>query len=156
MLNPKELKQVSSLLKKVDNPHEGLPQPIFDAMAKLTPFIACEIVLAGPDGILLTWREDKWWKGWHFPGGLMRFRESFLDRIQQVAMREIGIKIHKYDFLFLKNCNMAGRAHAVSLVFRCYAKDRPKKGKFFKKMPPDIIDGHKDMWKKAYKMIFKK
>ncbi|HNY97515.1 MAG TPA: NUDIX domain-containing protein [Candidatus Pacearchaeota archaeon] len=156
MLNKKESDSILALLGKIKNPENGLPQPIFDALAKLTPFVACEIVLASPEGILLTWRDDQWWKGWHFPGGLMRFREDFLDRIQKVAQQELGISIQKYDFLFLKNCNAADRAHVISLVFRCYAKSRPKKGRFFKKMPSDIIEGHKDIWKKAHKIIFKR
>ena len=63
MLDQKETKRLSALLKKIDKPHEGLPQPVFDALSRLVPFIACELVIKTEEGILLVWREDEWWKG---------------------------------------------------------------------------------------------
>ena len=151
MLNQRELKQLSSLLKKIDKPHEGLPQPIFDTLCKITPFVACELVVVSKKGILLTWREDKWWRGWHFPGGLMRYRESFDERIQKVAWDELGINITSYKFLFLINYDQGVRCHCVSLVFLCKTKMTPKHGKFFKKMPKNIIEEHKELWEKVVK-----
>jgi len=152
MLNEKELRQLVSLLKKIDNPHEGLPQPVFDALIKIVPFVACELaVVDGKGGVLLTWREDKWWRGWHFPGRLMRFRESFEEGIEKVAQNELGIKINSYRFLFAKDCSQGIRGHVVSLVFRCETVMIPKRGKFFKKMPKNIIEAHKELWKKIQK-----
>jgi colanic acid biosynthesis protein WcaH len=149
MLNEKELRQLVSLLKKIDNPHEGLPQPVFDALIKIVPFVACELaVVDGKGGILLTWRDDKWWRGWHFPGGLFRFRESFEERIEKVAQKELGVNIEKYKFLFVEDFSQGARSHAVSLVFRCETAMTPKHGKFFKKMPKNIIEAHKEFWKK--------
>ncbi|MEK9182889.1 MAG: NUDIX domain-containing protein [Patescibacteria group bacterium] len=151
MLTPKELKQLSSLLKKIDTPHAGLPQPVFDALCGLVPFVACELVIVGKKGILLTWRKDKWWLGWHFPGGLLRYRESFEERIQAVARKELGINVIDYKFLFAKDCSQGERGHVVSLVFRCETAMTPKRGKFFKKMPKNIIEAHKELWKKIQK-----
>ncbi|HEY4494840.1 MAG TPA: hypothetical protein VJC01_00090, partial [Candidatus Paceibacterota bacterium] len=61
MLTNKEIKKLVLLLAKIKNPHEGLPQPVFDALCGIVPFVACELVVVGKKGILLTWREDKWW-----------------------------------------------------------------------------------------------
>jgi len=148
MLDKKELKQLASLIKKIDKPHEGLPQSVFDFLLSIIPFIACELVVVGEKGILLTWREDKWWKGWHFPGGLLRYRESFDERIQKVAFDELGINLTSYKFLFPINYSQGARGHSVSLVFLCETAMTPKDDKFFKKMPKDIIDVHKELWEK--------
>lgn len=149
MLNKKELKQLTSLIKKIDKPHEGLPQPVFDALLNIVPFVACELVIKNKKGILLTWREDKWWKGWHIPGGLLRYRENFDERIQKVAWEELGVNITNYKFLFPINYSQGIRGHVVSLIFICETKMTPKDGKFFKKMPKDIIEAHKELWEKV-------
>lgn len=151
MLTSKELKQLIFLLKKIEAPHEGLPQPVFDALCGLVPFVACELAVVSKKGILLAWRADKWWRGWHFPGGLLRYRETFEERIDQVAWKELGINITKCKFLFAKDCSQGARGHVVSLVFHCETVMTPKRGKFFKKMPKNIIDAHKELWEKVKK-----
>jgi len=154
MLNQKELKQLTSLLKKIDKPHEGLPQPVFDALCGVVPFVACELVVVDKKkGVLLTWRNDKWWKGWHFPGGLLRYRESFDERIQAVAWKEFGVNISKFKFLYPKDCSQSTRGHVVSLVFQCETAMIPTQGKFFKTMPKNIIDAHRDLWGKVKNLI---
>ncbi len=150
MLSEIEMKQLVELLKKIDNPGDGLPQPIFDEMVKIVPFVACELVFKSRDGrLLLKWRDDEWWKGWHFPGGLLRFDESFDKRIQYVAEQEVGVKVANFKFLFVENCNHAVRGHVVSLVFLCETETEPEDNKFFKDMPGDIIEGHKGLWKRV-------
>ncbi len=154
MLTPKELKQLVSLLKKIDKPHEGLPQQVFDTLCNIVPFVACELVVKDKKkGVLLIWRDDKWFKGWHFPGGLLRYRESFDERIQSVAWKEFGVNITKFKFLFPKDCSQGTRGHCVSLIFECETAMTPKKGKFFKKMPKNIIDAHKEFWQKVEHLI---
>jgi len=147
MISQKEIKQLAGLLKKIDNPHEGLPQPVFDALVNVVPFVACEVIIINDKkGVLMTWRDDKWWRGWHFPGGLLRFRECFEERIEQVAWQELGINISTFEFLFIKNHEQCARGHAVSLVFLCQTEMKPKTGRFFKKMPKNIVDGTEEMW----------
>ena len=148
MITPKELKLLTSLLKKIENPHEGLPKPLFDALCRIVPFVACELIIKSEKGILLTWREDKWWRGWHLPGGLFRYRESFEERIQATAWKELGVSISNYKFLFPLDYSQGKRAHCVSLIFLCETSMKPKDGKFFKKMPKNIIGEHREYWKK--------
>lgn len=153
MLTSKEIKQLTSLLKKIDNPHEGLPQPVFDALLKVVPFVACELAIVDNEGkYLLTERNDEWFKGWHFPGRLMRYRESFEECIKNVATKEIGATIISYKFLFVKDCSRGSRGHVVSLIFLCKIAMSPKNGKFFKIMPKNIIEEHKELWKKIKKL----
>lgn len=152
MLNRNELKQLLSLLKKIDNPHAGLPQSVFDILIKIVPFVACELAIVDDKKrILLTWREDRWWRGWHFPGGLLRYRETFEERIRAVARKELGVDITNHKFLFAKDCSQGARSHVVSLVFRCETMMVPKQGRYFKKMPKNIIEEHKKLWAKIQK-----
>lgn len=151
-LNTKETKELSRLLLKIDNPHEGLPQEVFDSLVKIVPFASCELIIVNKKGVLLTWREDKYWHGWHIPGGLMRFRDSFDERIKKVAKEELGVNIKKYKFLFPINYVNCSRGHAVSLVFLCHVDATPKDGKFFKKMPKDIIKEHIETWRELQKL----
>lgn len=161
MFAKKEIKQLTSLLKKIDNPQKGLPQEVFEALIKKIPFIGCELVIirnanisiptSQTGEILLTWRDDKWWKGWHFPGGLLRYGESFKKRLTEVAKNELGVNFKSHKFLFPINYNQCPRGHGVSLVFLCETKTKPKAGRFFKKMPKNIIREHKELWRKLSK-----
>ena len=156
MLSKKEIQQLSVLLKKIDNPHEGLPQPIFDALLRIVPFVACELVITDKKGILLTYRHDKWFKGWHLPGGLMRYNESFQERIDHVIKNELGVKVINIKFLFPYNYNFCVRGHGVSLFFLCQTDKKPKNGKYFKKMPKNIIPAHKKVWEQVSNLIYGK
>ena len=153
MLTKKEIDQLAVLLKKIDNPRGGLPQPVFDALCGVVPFVACELAIMNKKGeLLLAWREDQWWKGWHFPGGLMRHRETFDERIKATALREVGIDVKKHSFLFPINYHDSVRGHVVSLIFLCHAETSTE-GKFFKTMPKDIIPEHREMWRGIRKAI---
>lgn len=153
-LNDKEIKKLSELLLKIDNPKDGLPQNVFNSLINIIPFISCELIIRTKEGILLTWRNDEYWQGWHIPGGLMRFRDSFDRRIKEVAKIELGVKVKKYKFLFPINYVNCSRGHAVSLVFLCEIDSLPKDGKFFKKMPKNIINEHVETWNKLKKYEF--
>lgn len=75
-------------------------------------------------GVLLAWRDDPYCgRGWHIPGGIIRFKESIADRIQQVALHEIGaavaarpgpIAVHE-----IIEEAQRDRAHFISLLYRC-------------------------------------
>ncbi|TAN45672.1 MAG: NUDIX domain-containing protein [Rhodospirillales bacterium] len=148
MLTQRELKELVTLLKKISRPKRDLPQPVFDALIPVLPFIACELVVTNHRGeILLTWRDDRYWKGWHFPGGLLRYGESFLHRIRYVARHELGVRVTRARFLSVLNYPGAGRGHGVSLVWHCTVDRTPKKGKFFRRMPHGIIWEHRRVWK---------
>ena len=153
MLTKKETNDLVALLKKIDDPHGGLPQPVFDALCGTVPFVACELVVMNKKGeLLLTWREDQWWKGWHFPGGLMRHRETVDERIKKMALHETGLHVKKYKFLFPINYHSSHRGHSVSLVFLANG-EHVEQGTFFKTMPKDIIPDHRVLWRNARKAI---
>ncbi len=150
MLSQKDIWQFVRIAKKIDKPHEGLPKAVFQALCKVVPFAACELAIVNSKKeILLVWRDDKFWRGWHFPGGLIRFRESFEARIEKNAWEELGAKIETLQFLFPMNYPQSKRGHNVALVFLCRTEMKPKKGRWFKTMPKNIIEEHKEVWKKV-------
>jgi ADP-ribose pyrophosphatase YjhB (NUDIX family) len=154
MLGSKEIRQLLKILKKIDHPHEGLPPAVFNGFVRVVPFVACELVVVNSKKqILLTWRRDQWWTGWHFPGGLLRYNETFEERIQQTALTELGVDVVRSKFLFPVNYTSGPRGHAVSLVFLCETETKPVHGKFFGKMPRAIINEHKDVWEKVRKKL---
>lgn len=150
MLTSKEKGRLVELLNKIEQPHLGLPQEVFNALVKIVPFIACELAIVNDKKeFLLTWRNDKYWRGWHFPGGLLRFRESFDERIQAVAQKELDIYISNYTFLRPFNYLGGPCGHIVSLLFLCQTPDAPKNGRWFKKAPKNIIKHHKEFFEEA-------
>lgn len=154
MLTKTETKRLVKLLGKIENPYKGLPQEIFIALTKLVPFISCEVVLVhAKKEILLTWRNDQWWTGWHLPGGLMRLGESFKESLRNTAKRELGIRLTSFEFLFLHNYQKGQRGHAISLVFLCRTNQKPNDGKFFKTMPEDLIAIQKPLWHKLKRLV---
>lgn len=149
MLDPREIAALSKLLEKIQRPQGDLPQPVFDALVKVVPFISCELAVLNARGeILLTWRDDAYWTGWHFPGRLIRYGENFSHCIRTTARRELNIRIPRATFLFPMDYHKTcPRGHAVSLVFLCPTRQKPKDGKFFARMPNDIISDHRLLWR---------
>ena len=100
-----------------------LPQHLFNYVSSITPLVNVELVITGPSKfVLLSWRDDGLYgPGWHLPGGIVRHKESLLDRIQRVAYNECGIdSIKSCTFLQVNqvmNPNRDLRGHFISLVF---------------------------------------
>ena len=104
MSKHKRLENLARELTGIARPKQDVPQLIFDALTTFMPMVAVEIVVVNRRGeMLLIWREDRYWHGWHFPGGLLRFGESFEERLQKTAQHELGVKIKSHRFLMPKN-----------------------------------------------------
>jgi ADP-ribose pyrophosphatase YjhB (NUDIX family) len=144
-----------SAAKKLQHPHKDLPLPVFESLCNIMPVIGCEIIIRDDKNrLLLTWRDDKWYHGWHFPGGLLRAGDTFKYRINQTAIRELGVKIKKITFLKpLNSGRRDSRGYGVSLIFLCQPETKPKIGKFFSKMPNDIISVQRILWKEVVKNL---
>lgn len=148
-----EIDALVRLLGKVKNPEKGLPAEVFNALTRIVPFSACEMVVINKNKeILLTHREDQWWKGWHIPGGLLRMNEDFKTRLSKVAKNELGAKLKSFKFLFPMNYPKTPRGHDVSLVFLCTLSGKPQHGTFFKNLPKNTIKEHVVLYKKLQKL----
>ena len=116
-------KGIISLEKKIKDPRKGLPDDIFRFVSRLTPMINVDLMVrdAGK-GILLAWRDDEFIRGWHLPGGIVRFKESIHDRIRAVARKEIGASVRfekgpaEINEIIRPHKT---RGHFISLLYRC-------------------------------------
>lgn len=118
------------------HPEQGLGEELFLTVSSLVPIVNVDLLVYNDKGqFLLTKRDDPYCgKGWHVPGGCIRFKETCEERIRKVALGELGISklaIHKdpvkvfeiieHDKRPIENQNE--RAHFITLVYRCEVDD---------------------------------
>jgi len=122
---------LNTLYKYSLNARRGLPKNLFYFISKLTPLINVDLIIKNNKGmLLLTWREDKFYgPGWHFPGGIIRFKERMSNRINFVAQNELGMEVNYIDNPILINELFAKerdiRGHFISLAILCKPKSQP-------------------------------
>jgi ADP-ribose pyrophosphatase YjhB (NUDIX family) len=117
---------IAALVKQVPNPSMGLPDDVFYYISRTTPLVNVDLLIKDENGrTLLSWRNDQYaGKGWHVPGGIVRFKETLETRVQKVAETEVGVNIsfestpialhqiihHERDI----------RGHFISLLYKCF------------------------------------
>lgn len=142
---------------------EGLPEEVFIAISTVIPIVNVDLfILDKKNRILLSWRDDVYFgKGWHLPGGCIRYKETMMERIQNTALHEIGTKVSVEqepiavkDVIMGRNDeNLRKRAHHLAILYRCYLPDdfavESKEGqnetselKWFSAIPDDILPVH--------------
>lgn len=111
--------------KYVPNPSAGLPEDIFYYISSVTPLVNVDLLIKDENGrILLSWRDDQYaGRGWHLPGGIIRFRETLETRLKKVAETEVGASVG-YDpnpiaINEIINHERNIRGHFISLLFKC-------------------------------------
>lgn len=119
-------KAIQTLEALVANPSEGLPEEVFYYISRTTPLVNVDLLIQDEDNrTLLAWRDDACCgRGWHIPGGIVRFKEKMKDRIQQVALTEIGRPV-EFDAspIHVAECIREGqrdRGHFISFLYRCH------------------------------------
>lgn len=109
----------------VGDARQGLPEEAFYLVSRLTPLVNVDLLIKDDEkNTLLTWRDDPYYGGgWHIPGGIIRFKESFSQRIQAVAALELGSAVAFDPTPLAVQQAMApqrnDRGHFISLLFRC-------------------------------------
>lgn len=142
---------------------EGLAEEIFIAVSTIIPIVNVDLmILDSQNHILLSWRDDEYFgKGWHLPGGCIRYKETMEERIQKTALNEIGTTviadlepIAVRDVIMGKDDErVRKRAHHLAILYRCYLPDdfvlKSKEGqnetgelKWFSAIPNDILPVH--------------
>lgn len=127
-----------------------------------TPVTSIELIIKNKkQELLLTYRNDCDFKGWHFPGSLFRRFESFKEACERIAKEELGVKIDNiYKGIGINNLNSPkghkrlykGRTYSIHYVgVVCMADlaqgQTPEDGRFFYEQPKEIIDAHKPIFK---------
>lgn len=142
------------------DPTKGLPKEVFLYASQITPLINVDLLIKDDaNGVLLTWRDDDCYKaGWHIPGGIIRFKETFSDRIHAVARQELGASVvHDPDPIAINQVihpTKTIRGHFISLLFACRlisppaeilaVVNQPQRGQFqwHKTCPDNLISVH--------------
>ncbi len=153
------------VMQKVENPTVGLPEEVFEFVSSVTPMINVDLLIRDEQGrILLARRNDKFdgWV-WHIPGGIVRFKETFLHRIDQVAKKEIGQPVYTNAVPLEVNeifSDHRERGHFISFLYLCeltkalelIEKEEWQDGdlKWFASCPDDFILCQKNVYQKYF------
>ena len=156
---------LESYLKKIKesipNPQDGLPEELFYFASSITAMANVDLLIKNKNKqTLLIWRDDKYYgPGWHIPGGIIRFKETFSSRIHKVAESELGMSItHNKDPITIKELfaeNRDIRGHFITFLYECrperepdikrkYNEGEPQNGQWswHDKAPINIIKQH--------------
>lgn len=116
---------IAGLEFHIENPAGGLPEDVFRLVSRLTPLVNVDLLIRNERGqTLLTWRHDDFYgPGWHVPGGIVRFKEKFADRIAAVAANEIGAGVSHDDAPLaiheIVSPTRSTRGHFLSILYAC-------------------------------------
>ncbi len=126
---------VSTLIQKLHahtgDPSQGLPEELFIYTSQITPLVNVDLLIKDDiNGVLLTWRDDDYYgAGWHVPGGIIRYKETFSDRIHAVARQELGVRVtHGPEPIAINQVihpTKTIRGHFISLLFVCRLTTSP-------------------------------
>jgi ADP-ribose pyrophosphatase YjhB (NUDIX family) len=150
---------IATLESALGDSRDGLPEEVFLFVSRITPLVNVDLLIQDDAGrTLLTWREDEFFgRGWHIPGGIIRYKETASERVQTCALQEVGAEV-SFDptpLLVLETIRPhQSRGHFISLLYRCRlvklpietlrAADShpPKPGtwRWHPSPPPDLLD----------------
>jgi ADP-ribose pyrophosphatase YjhB (NUDIX family) len=142
----------------VPDPTQGLPDDVFYYVSRTTPLVNVDLLLKDERGrCLLAWRDDPMaGTGWHVPGGIVRYCETFDARVRKVAQLEIGVDTIEYDSapaaineIIRREAKVRG--HFISILYRCslpssYVPDNSRRDRYDRGFlqwhdvcPPDLL-----------------
>lgn len=118
------LKLQTEIPQALKNAEQGLPDEVFSFVASITPMVNVDLLIQDDKGrVLLAWRNDGHNYGWHIPGGIIRFKETFADRLHKTAIKELNTDI-TFDEQPLKITEIfmpyQRRGHFISFLHKCY------------------------------------
>ena len=160
-----EIDRLKQAMQENDiSPEKGLGEELFLFASTLMPVVNVDLLVMNERGqILLAWRDDPHCgRGWHVPGGCIRFMETMEERIQKTAVCELGEKVipdmeSVKVVEILEKQDRAGisdqreRAHFITLAVRCRVssayvipEERRQEGKagclkWFDGLPEDLL-----------------
>jgi ADP-ribose pyrophosphatase YjhB (NUDIX family) len=126
--------QLTAAIRQIEDSIEqaevGLPEEVFLFVSRISPLVNVDLLIQDDRRrTLLTWRDDRFYgPGWHVPGGIIRYKETGMDRIRHVARQELGAEVDSdlSPMFVLQSIasEKTDRAHSISLLYRCRLKSR--------------------------------
>ena len=162
-------KSIDEVKSHIEDSTKGLPEEVFLFATTITPMINVDLLVKNSRGqVLMSWRDDMCGTGWHIPGGIIRFKETFHDRLLKVGESELHTRITHDDNPLMINqiiLKQEVRGHFVSLLYRCYVPDDYvidngdiKEGqagylKWIDKCPDNFVTGQRDIYNNLWDEI---
>lgn len=159
MLTKRENLELIRLLHKMEWP---VAPDLFDAICNNLPVnpIDLAVVREGDEGpeVFLIYRDDTFFKGWHFPGSVILPGRTIDSVLKDIMEREVGVRVKGltfdlvgfHQFMKGKGVGRCSRGqeldvfYAVSLGRNCKVKiDENRKFFPLHKLPKDILSHHK-------------
>lgn len=113
----------------------------------VVPIVNVDLLIKDKKGrILLSWRDDGMFYGWHIPGRIVRFKESLEDAVRECWENEINCNPPWFEFIewFETIKEQEHRGHFITFVAKTNDIDtfEPKTMdiyEWFDKCPKDLI-----------------
>lgn len=153
-LTEEEQFELVRLMHKLKFP---VPLPVFEAWCKTFGIVCAEVAVFrdignGPE-ILLIYRKDKFFDGWHIPGCVHLPLECIQDTLRRVLEKEIMVEVDKpifykwFERLQGDGDGQSKRGYELSLVFTTNILGEFRENeneKFFpiSNLPSNIVKGH--------------
>jgi len=151
-MDEEKLSKLTELLKEIgeaDLLPPKMPFEVWREIVSLVPAPAVEVLVSHDNkDFLLTERNDKYWQGWHIPGGYLLGKEKIEDACNRLAKKELGMEVNFEKVLFLHTWSNHPYANALSIICLCRPVGETKEGKYFLEIPETTIDEHKDFLNK--------
>jgi ADP-ribose pyrophosphatase YjhB (NUDIX family) len=133
------------------------PYGIFEKFMSKTVAVAMEVIIVRDGKIFLTWRNDKFFRGWHVPGGYIAPRETLIDTAQRIIDREVtGLTVTAAKIVHSISHPDSVRFHDVSALTVVEVSGDPPEtetGRWFNEEPLDLLDVHKPFWPTIEKLL---
>ena len=104
-------------------PRPPLPEAEYHEVYAKVPRLTVEVVVRGPQGILLTRRAAGPCAGlWHLPGGTVRYGEPLVEAVRRVAVEETGMEVVAgplLGYIEYPSHYLAGLDSPVGIAFLC-------------------------------------
>lgn len=86
---------IKILENEINDATVRLPEDIFLFVSKITPLINVDVLIKDENGrILLSWRGDRYTEnGWHFPGRIVRFKNTLKQTVYDLVDEEIKTRV---------------------------------------------------------------
>lgn len=126
-----DMQEAIATLDEIASASEGdLPEELFFFVSRLTPLVNVDLLIQDDEKrTLLTWRDDEiFGRGWHLPGGVIRYKERAVDRIEKCAEEELGVAVdyETSPTLIVETAEeRRTRGHFISLLYRCRLRTEP-------------------------------
>ncbi len=111
----------------------------YELCRKVIP-LAIDMVFIKDHKVLLVYRKDAFYDGWHFPGFYRQPYTSLLEDAQNRAHNEVGkdVKIIKVEVIGTRDHFDNPRFHDFGLLTLCQFEGTPNSGEWFREMPKMI------------------